>query len=169
VATNVGGPPKGIPGRLIATADPSPGFDRRAFALLVRQARAAPRLVLGEAFERKLRAETPRLLARYGRSKNTRTFIAKRMQSIESTLSMLTTQPAQVLSHVWILQLLVSTPLAQPVLDHHALESVLRTFPKACGGCPLDDFLIDVALMATHLSVYVLDRQQLLSFSPGLL
>ena len=148
VATNVGGPPKGIPGRLIGTADPSPGFDRQAFALLVRQAQAAPRLVLGDAFERKLRAETPRLLALHGRSKGTRKFVAERMRSIESTLSRLTTQPADVLSHEWVLRLLASTPLAQPVLDHDALESVLRTFPKACAGCPKDDFIIDVTLIA---------------------
>ena len=47
MAVTVGGLSKQPPGKLIATANPAPGFDRDAFALLLREARSASKVVIG--------------------------------------------------------------------------------------------------------------------------
>ena len=61
-------------------------------------------------------------------------------------------QPEVVLADKTLLQHLAETPLAEPALNHQALERVLRTFPTSQGN----------RLTATHLAVYVLDRKQAL-------
>jgi hypothetical protein len=64
-------------------------------------------------------------------------------------------QPEVALANKALLQRLLETPLVAPALDHHALERVLQTFPASQGN----------RLSATHLSVYLLDRRQLLRYA----
>lgn len=158
VATGVGGPPPGVPGTVIATADPVPHFDRGAFDLLVRQAGAGPsKVVLGSKLERELErrvVDDEELQPGLGRFAQQVSEAERR--TVRASLAKITEQPAQVLSRRSVLNLLARTPMVSPALDHRALERAARTYPTVQGS----------ALQATHLSAYLLDLPQLLQYAP---
>ena len=138
---------------MIATADPIPGFDHQAFESLVRQARSARRVVLGPALERRLIRPNPLP----GRTKAERDLLAANRRQTIAALSKLPEQPATILAQKAKLRLLAETPLAEPALDPRAIERVLKTFPDEQGD----------ELTATHLSVFLLNREELMRFAPA--
>jgi hypothetical protein len=156
VAFGVGGPPTGIPGTQIATADPAPGLDRGALALLIRQAHAGSKVVLGSALERELARQTKLQLARPGLTKLERATLAAEEGSLKDSLRLITKEPEKILTRLATLRLLAKSPLIEPALSHRAIERVLRTYPVSQG----------VAMSATHLSLFLLNRQQLLAYAP---
>lgn len=156
LATGIGGPPAGVPGTLIATADPAPGFERDAFAQLVRQARSARKPVLGIQLERRLQRQVIEHVAPSGLGKFASTVSVDEQRTIEKLLTKINVKPVEALSRRSVLSLLAAAPMVEPVLDHAALERAARTFPTVQGA----------ALQATHLSAYLLTRSQLLLFAP---
>jgi hypothetical protein len=136
LAFGIGGPRTDIPGTIIATANPAPGLDRQALARLFRQVRSGAKVVLGRPLERALRSRVDG-------------------PTIRASLLSIAEDPAKVLANRLVLRLLVKAPLVSPALDSADLARVLRTFPTAQG----------VAMSATHLSLYRLDRPQLLQFA----
>ena len=127
------------PGRQIASVDGSPGLDRAALDRLVRQAKAADRVDLGDDLKRTLEGLPGDQGALVGASMVLR--LRDRPQAVLLTRSNL--------------DLLIDHPIASPALDVDDLRALRDSLPEGAKG-----------VVATEVTAHLLDRQELLQLHP---